>query len=77
MGDTGDVSVHVDLSTGMVAVGVRPPFGLESSRVTAPISILDFLDRAAELTLAINKAQREAIAQLEEDRAGMRRGLSS
>lgn len=68
MTDRGGVNFNVDFSTGMVRVSVRPPLAINSADVDLPI--LDFLDIAANLQLAVNKQSREAAAQIQ--RQGLR-----
>lgn len=62
--DNGDVRFDVDLASGIVRVSVRPPLGMEAARVTTTVTVLDFLDKAAQITLALNKTQRDMMAQL-------------
>jgi hypothetical protein len=64
MQDLGDVHFAIDLGAGIVKVAVRPPLGLESSRTTATITLLDFLDNAAKALLALNDAQRQMLHKM-------------
>lgn len=64
MPDQGDVHFAVDLSTGLVSVTVRPPLVLANSAVSAKVSVLTFLDFAAQLTLKLNELQRDAMVSL-------------
>lgn len=64
MADTGDVRFAVDLSAGLVYVTVRPPLTLEGGAATAAVSVLSFLDCAAQTLLEMNQQQREAMASL-------------
>lgn len=63
-GDAGDVNMSVDPGAGIIRISIRPPLALESARVSADIPILDFLDKAADLTKMLNQMQRDVLAQL-------------
>jgi hypothetical protein len=58
------VTFEVDLQRGVVIVGVCPALSLESARAKAPMSVLEFLDLAAKITLELNAQQRQEMAQL-------------
>jgi hypothetical protein len=62
--DSGSVNFELDPEIGLVRVTVRPAYGLESSAVSAIVSALDVFDFAAQATLALNKRQREAMAEM-------------
>ncbi len=62
--DPGDIKFDVDVGQGLIWIRVRPPLGLESSRVSVPLSILEFQDHNAKLTLTLNELQRKMLAEL-------------
>lgn len=63
----GHTEFGIDLSTGLVHLTHRKPLDIQPTVIT--ISILDFLDFAAQTTLELNKTQREAYAQMARVRA--------
>lgn len=70
MFDQGDVRFEADLSQGLVLVHVRPALGLPSAAVAAPIAVMDLLDAAAKLQLAISQQMRVALGQITAAPAG-------
>jgi hypothetical protein len=61
--DSGDVRFDYSVAAGTVTVTIRPPLGLESSKVSVTMSMIDFLDNAAKMTLDLNASWRAMLAR--------------
>lgn len=62
MDDRGEVKFDVDLAAGIVKIGVRPPLGI--APVVAELPVMELLDKAALITLEMNKQARLMMAEL-------------
>jgi len=62
MVDQGEIRIDTDLHTGMVSIVVREPLSI--TRSTARITVGEFLELAAKMTLEMIAHQRETMARV-------------
>lgn len=61
MKDEGEINFSTDFSTGQVSISIRPPLAIQ--KATVQVSITDFLEIAAKMTLESIANTRQLIAR--------------